>query len=83
MALNTRGSRKSCIEKRRALSLAIIHRDVGDGGQQISNSSASMASSSGTDRGGSRGARTNEHGGLERRRRQSKSKVVCVGLGTD
>ena len=61
LALNTRGSRKSCIEKRRALNVTSIEGNVGDGGQQISNSSASVASSSGAGRGGSRSATTKEH----------------------
>ena len=33
--------------------------------------------------GGSRSARTNDHGRSERRRRQSKSKIVGGGLGMD
>ena len=75
-------SRRQVIEKRRVSRSSDV--DLGHGGQQqISNSSASVASSSGADRGGKGRDRSTHDGGTGRRRRQSKSLVAGGGLGTD
>ena len=52
------------------------------GGQQTSASNVG-AGKAGADKGGNRSARTNEYGVLERRMRQTKSKVVGGGLEMD
>ena len=71
-------SRKASIEKRRASGVTNMHVDVG-----VGRAIAEQASRHGESNGGSRSAKTNEHGESERRMRQSKSKVIDVGIGSD
>ena len=68
------GSRKAIIESRLA---------IGNGGQQATQSGASSARGVSNTRGGNRSAISTQDGGMGRRMRQSMSKVVGGGLGTD
>ena len=81
-------SRRQIIENRQAIAAEVDSKHVGNGGQQFRTATQCGASSARgvsntSKRGGKGSARTDEHGGSERRRRPSKSVVVGGGLGTD
>ena len=56
---------------------------LGTGGQRATQSGASSARGVSNASGGNRSTRSTQDGGMVRRRRQSMSKVVGGGLGTD